>query len=464
MDGEMGQVISLEIQGVRMAITAGLKTAEVFVRMIKALFDLRVQHKGEHSMKDIFKLSEGRPPEYLDLPQEFVEKLKVFAKSNKLHYSILADLDAKDGKIQFCVPPMESGAFQAFVRQHAKEAADECKTQIDKYDKQIGELNEKLLHCESDEEKEKLNNEIALLEQARDEASKSLDKYEKIAETGGVITMEDYLRTGRGGTFEEDPDKAISEINEGIEQGSKMSMKECLQPVRDESLMPESKIRFYLPDMGVEICREFHLDDDTKLVYSDYSLTTEKGEKVEMSDKNISAAKWNEEYVGKLLDAAGCVESTKARVFTSQEAMERFIKYAGQIKTIAEGNVEGFSNADVESEVKEVLSENLKGVTSAKMDKTGITFTIPDNALKQENGKLVYLDADKGDRYIFPEVVFKDHSVASRTMTFTIDPSEVVHIETSDNKHFSVSAKEASEAVSQAAEKLTESITKARTA
>ena len=51
-----------------------------------------------------------------------------------------------------------------------------------------------------------------------------------------------------------------------------------MQPIRDKNYIPKSKYMFYVPDTGAIITRDFEIDADIGVAYSNYAVKTQDGE------------------------------------------------------------------------------------------------------------------------------------------------------------------------------------------
>ena len=401
MSDEVAQVIQLEIQGITMVVKASLQVGSWLIRALNAM----IQHNNENvlnksggkSLKDMLQLSAPGMPQIIKIPEKYANEILQKAKANGLRFCSVADLDLTDGKMPVVITQQEAVVFSEIVSSYLMRDIHKQESNIKDYDKLIAEKSEEILHA-NQQDKEKLQVEIENLKQARDEANEFV-KDTKATKENPITSFQDYLMGAVGTEFEKDPDKAMSEYAQGVELVKKFDAKECLQPVRHEEMMPETRMKFYLPETGMEITRTFQMDEKTKIVYSTYSLKTEKGEIHEFSDRGITKENWNSEIIGQLMDKAGITEETKCCVFTSEEALNTYKEKHDQIKPLSETNIEhkqheqdvGFQKADVQNEVKNAAKENLKLRTSASAASNSVTYDFDKEKIIQENGKLKIL-------------------------------------------------------------------------
>jgi hypothetical protein len=295
-----------------------------------------------------------------------------------LRWSSIPDLDSTDGKTPICIPPQDAPLFSAIVQRFLQEDISESQKIMNGYNSEISELKEKLLHSSS-EEKKLIQTKIENIEQARDELMGILDGKKALLDDGRTLSFQDYLSHGVGTEFEKDPEKAIAELEKGVEIGPSFSARDCFRPIREKALMPDSAIRFYVPEMGVSVTRKFEVENG--LVHSDYSFTSDKGEQYDFSDRGITLAEWNKSVLPIMLDKAGILEDTKCRMFDTEESLNAYVKYHNNVKLKSEEYAvklgkDGklvFSSAEVEKEIRSACENRLKGMASAEVSTDGVT-------------------------------------------------------------------------------------------
>lgn len=476
MADEMAQICQLEIQGVTFVVKGTVAAAQAIMRMLKEIFnvsrdfkhwaeDKSLHRAGEkHTLSDILKLSEGGPPELLNVREEVLDELMGQAKSKGLHYALAVDFDTSDGFRQVMVPAQEFSALAAIYKAVCQKQLVEDRAVLDGHSKNVAETEEKLLgktenavgglNPELKAEIDKLHVQLENYKQARDEAAKWVSYGEEVINSENLsISLMDYLKMAKGTEFEVNPEKAMAEWNMGVEIGKEMTLKELLQPVRDKSCMPESKMSFYVPKLGALITRAFNVDNETGLVYSTYALKTDKGETVNFSDRNMTAQQWNDKVLPELLDKAGSLEGTLCRVFDTQEKALDFGRYHDKVTPQSEIDIVNkvkagepvFSSAENEQEIKRAVSEMEKIRSSAKNNSTNITITAEPHQLTRQQGKLV-LHLNETETLLFGSVQ-NEHMENGRCVFEIGEKDEVFHVKRSlqdptRNQVMSISAAE----------------------
>lgn len=441
---EIAQVCQIEIAGVQMVVKGGVEVAKWMLKAIRALIvcdpktipgalrERHVQRKeekaqkkeedeeekleaglataGAHSQEEIMKISaqQGGTMQIIDIPESRTAEILDILEANGVRYAGIVDFIPDDGKIPIMFAPQDAAIVTRVVNSFYKEklAADEdiCR----EYNTRIAETKEKLLHEADPEEKERLENVLANLQQAREEKVAMIDYEKKHIEEGGVYSFEEYLMQSKNTEFEKDPDKAVTEYEYGVDIGKSYAAKECMQPIRDPELIPETKLRFVLPETGVTITRSFEKDPETDLAYSTYNFKTESGEMYEFSDHNYSPKTWSEKILPDLLDKAGILEDTPCRVFNSEARLEAYQKYHNQVTPHSEENVkkalsegkEVFTSADAKKEIEHAVSESMKGRASASIVNDRVKISVDPEMLMRQHGKLS-LQMENGDAYLF---------------------------------------------------------------
>lgn len=419
---EIGQFVKLEIQGLEMVIKAPLQVAALIGRAIKALMEYsqgslerktqKMEYKerldvlktkerlanavrGECTVSDLIKISDGAMPMSIQPHDEYKALLLQNADRMGLHYAPTFDFDTTDKRTPFCIPPQEKAVWDTLISGFEKKMNEKYKKDVKDYDDQIAEKKEQIVNCRDETEKNNLNNQIEDLETARSEVIAAINDSET---KPYAVNFNDYLAAGAGTDFEKNPERAVEFALDGAQAGNKFPAGEVLNVKRDGINVPDSRLYFYLPDTGKIIKREFKQNENTKLWESYYSIKLDNGEKFELSDKNISYTEWNEKYKGQLLDKAGCLENTMCYVFDNEHDLTVHIeKTKSQAPTKVEETVKKkfesaepvFSTPQAEREVLNALDENKKARDFNEIYKSSAyTITCDMKELYQRNGKL----------------------------------------------------------------------------
>ena len=120
MADEIAQVCEMELNGVKMVFKASLEVAAFMARAIKAMFNLGVKAKGkiddsnlktpgEKDVRDIFKLSEGAPPQTLDIREVDFDEVVRLATEKGMHFAKCVDFTPNDGLVPLMITAQEAG-------------------------------------------------------------------------------------------------------------------------------------------------------------------------------------------------------------------------------------------------------------------------------------------------------------------------------------------------------------------
>lgn len=418
MADEIAQVCQMEIEGIKMVFKGTLETAQILMRMIRSIiefskkqFEKRNEKQlllpGEKDLKDIIKLSSG-PPQILKIPESLVQDILEEGSKKGLHFSYIIDFDPNDGMVPIVFTAEEASIWAAIINAKTSVKLEEDTEKIKDYDTKISEEKEKMHNAKTPEEREAIKTRLENLEQAREEAAKSLADTEELCKQENMgMSLTDYLKSAKGTEFEKNPEKAIAELEKGVEIGPQITAKECLQPIRDKSYMPNTALMFYLPDTGSIITREFFEDKETGLMYSNYSFKTQDGEIHRYTDHNLTSEKWNQEILPNLMDKANLIEGTDCRMFDKLDKLHAYLQYHNQVRPESEIRIEKaikegqpvFSSAETEQEVNHAISQKMKGLVSARVENERITISVDPNQLVRQGGKLS-LRLDGGNTFL----------------------------------------------------------------
>lgn len=408
---EINQVCMAEIQGITVAVKATVQVAQWIFRLLRWMCKKEVEDRlnmpGCHRFSDIIKLGDGQMPQVLDIPEKYGQQLVRYAQKQGLHLSLLPDLNSNDGKMQFAVPPQESPMFAAFVRSMANKDHQENEKLAHLYVSQEAELKEMLKHV-SGEEAKPIQNQLDMIVERNREFGVRASDVEKMIESGGVTDINGWLKTGKNSVFDTNLEEGMAMYEKGMDVSPKYSMQECMAPVRDPDNIPIKKFSFILPDQGVSVTREYKVDKETNLAYSDYTFTTSEGEKCTYSDKNIPKAQWNQDYLPKICEKIGCDSETQARVYRDEKQfnMAVKVKYGEKIipnvikKAREKGfDPENFKSAGVGKQIELDKVESLKEKASAEISSPKqVTYRVPVDSFYVENGLVSAFDRETGQQ------------------------------------------------------------------
>ena len=451
MADEIAQVIELEVRGIALMVKGTVEAAQLVLRMMRAIInyghekieqgkDKKLHKAEEKSVSEIMKLSEGGPAQALEIREAVAEEVFRIATEKGMHYARTTDFISNDGKLPIFIPAQEAAVWGTIIKAVTQKLLIEDEKIVAGYDRKIAEEKEKLLNA-SPEEREKIETLIENYTHARDEADKWVAYDEKVV-NGDDITMsfQEYLKQSKGTEFEKNPEKAMAELEKGVEIGQKFSAKECFQPIRDKGYMPKTNIMFYVPDIGSVVTRTFKIDQETGLVYSNYGLKTKSGEIFQFSDHNVTSAKWNEKFLPELLDKAELLEGTECRAFDSKEKLGAYLTYHNNVtpqsqieleKALKEGK-EVFSSAETKREIEHAVSEKMKGVASARLLNNRVELRVEPDAIFRQNGKLA-LGLSTGETLLIGSM--SNERVEAGKMVFEIEKdAPVLYVKNKDSK------------------------------
>ena len=174
-----------------------------------------------------------------------------------------------------------------------------------------------------------LEGELAELVEGKEQnQAKLLETKEKMSHDN-TITFEEYLRQSKGTNFEKNPEKALAMEPEcGIIR--EFTPEECMIPIRDESLVPDSKEIFYSQktrdDELFTIKRNFESDKKGR-IYSVYEVTdsADPSKVRTFSDKGLSRKAWLKK-LPELLKYSGMIAGQPTTALSTEERLKAYIK------------------------------------------------------------------------------------------------------------------------------------------
>lgn len=456
---EIMQAAQIEIEGVKFVFKGSMQVISWLAQAIKALLSMakdKIDHRaGERSLLAIYKLSDPEMPQSLQIDDKYKKEFFEYAKEKGLHYCKVVDFDLTDGKTPFMVPGKEVSAYATLLDAFLKRKISEEEAALKRVQSDIDELKEKLISADKKdvplletklENKTQAKNEIVALHES------DLRTYE---EKRYAIPMDEYLASAKGTEFERDPDKAIAEYNKGVPMLRDESAIECMQPIRSSFLLPDSGTQYYVAENGVTIERTFHEEDG--VVYSDYSLKTEHGEIHEFSDKGITKEKWNSEVLPKMFNIAGIVEGIKCKIFETIEQVKAYFTHHDKTTPLSETKQAVFTNAEVITEAELAVEDALRGMASAKVSENIIQFSVPQEKIFSQDGKLIYApEGLEGALYMFGKI--QPGEVKDGMISFSTTKNEPVVVKEKNTPEKNVSAEAVKNLITDSRTKVAESI------
>jgi len=410
MSDEIAQLVQVEMEGFKFVVKGGVEVAQFVLRALRSLINYGKDKKEDISDKllnkpgekknlaEILSISKsaGGVPQPLNVRSVDLEEVIRIGTEKGLHFCRVVDFISNDGLTPLMVPCQEVAAWGQIYKAVAEKRLSVDKAIVNSYDQAMDEVREQI-HSSSGNTKE-LEVQFENLMQAREEADKWVkygEDIQKLSDDKVCYDFNEYLAQSKGTDFEKNPELAMAEYEKGVELGAKFFCKDCFQPVRDKSLMPDSSFMFYIPDSGVMVTREFKLDDKTGIVYSDYSFKSPNGEMFSYSDHNLTKKDWNDSVLPEFMTNAGILEGTMSRSFDNKEKLDLYLQYHNKVANPAKERIEKklmegsdvFSNAEAKADVLEAVSELDKGIASASTKQSIEVVCSPDKFLMRD-GKL----------------------------------------------------------------------------
>lgn len=345
MADEIAQVVEMEYKGVYYLLKGSKAMIALMARAVKALTEWHhekyLKKEGNCTWEKMQEISNGTPP-ILEFPKEmFEEKIirtnpdgsvvyksdfDLYCEKYNLRYCIMPDLNPNDDYIPVAVPAQDMGIHKEQIKavMSRRIAAEEDTDKA--LDARIVLAKEKILNATSDEEKEEAEKELAMLLDAKEQNKNLLSESKEKMDKDNVLDFAEYLKQGEGSLFETDPEAALKQENVcGIVR--EYTPYDCMWPVRDESLVPESGEVFYSQrssDDKIHMIRRKFNRDEQGMIYSEYMIRMPGTSEVKVfSDYGLSREDWQKQ-IPAMLEAGGLMNEQPTAVVKSEE---RFLKY-----------------------------------------------------------------------------------------------------------------------------------------
>ena len=342
MADEIAQVVEREYKGVYYAFKGTKATIAAIVSAIKALADWQhtkyLNKSGNCDWAKMQEISKGTPP-ILEFPKEMFEEREVgkakdgtpimksdfdlYCEKYDLRYCIMPDLNPNDDYIPVAVPAQDMGIHQEQIKAVMNRRIQREEEKDKEYDVRIAELKERIKNADGD--KKAAEEELRSLELGKSQNQELLHESKEKLEKDNVLDFAEYLRQGKGTLMETDPQMALTQEDIcGIVK--EYTPYECMFPIRDESLVPDSREVFYsqrTSDDQIHVIKRRFLEDEHGNIYSEYSVRIPGESTIKrFDDRGKSKEEWEKE-IPKVLDAANFLDAPTA--VTHSE--ERFLKY-----------------------------------------------------------------------------------------------------------------------------------------
>lgn len=342
MADEISQVVELECKGAYYLVKGTKEmigmVAKFLLKMYNWGHEKYMKMPGNISWEKLQNVSEGTPP-LLEFPKEmfeptvfdgneFISPFEYYCKEHGLRYCMMPDLNPNDDYIPVAVCAQDMGIHQEQIKSFMNARIEREDAQEKDYDAKIEELKEKIASAETGEEKAEAEKELAALEEARGQNHELLEESQQKLNNNNVIEFAEYLKQGKGTVMDSDMDKAFEQM-QTCSLVKEFMPYECMYPIRDEGLVPESGEIYYSQvasdDTVYSIKRDFAVDENG-LVYSTYHVTSgDNAEKeIVFTDKGFTEETWKEQLPS-LLKESGMVADAPTAAIHGRERMVAYL-------------------------------------------------------------------------------------------------------------------------------------------
>lgn len=418
MADEIAQVVEMEYKGVYYLFKGTKAMLSFFASCGRAFVDWnneRIMNKpGNRSWKDLQAISEGTPP-ILEFPKEMFEEKIVgtnkdgspimksdfdrYCEMHDLRYCIMPDLNPDDDYIPVAVLSQDMGIHQEQIKAVMNRRIKDEEAKDEDYSKRIEELKERIKTAGDD--KEAAEAELKALELGQSQNKELLEESKEKLERDNKLDFAEYLMQGKGTLLETDPTLALTQENVcGIVR--EYTPYDCMYPIRDEALVPDSKEIFYsqrTSDDKIHVIKRRFLNDEQGNIYSEYSVRIPGGTTImRFDDKGKSKEEWEKE-IPKVLEAGGFLKEQPTAVTHSEE---RFLKY----QEFVEKNFKSASKEEGEKreheysseEAKELVESHNREVTQKKNFEESFytTVAVPSSKVMADGEQVVCMELAEG--------------------------------------------------------------------
>lgn len=368
MADEISQVVEMEYRGTYYLIRGTKEMIRLIWNGIRFLHNAVHEHNlkkpGESTWQKLQEASEGNAvvlefpkamfektivdPKTKDLPEEkqvMISPFELYTRENKLRYCVMPDLNPNDDWVPVGIVSQDISIHSNHMEPFVKALEEEKRTKAGKYSELIRKAEQETRDAKTPEEKEKAKAHLDILKEAKEENEASLKTLEAKKARGNVLPFEEYLMQGKGTKVTENPILAAKEA-ETCGVVHEFKPEESMIPIRDESLVPDSKEIYYsqhTKDNEFYTVKRTFEKDHEGVVFSEYQVTGPKGETLQVfSDRGFSREEWKKR-VPEILRAAGMLGGQPTAAFTGREQLKMYMKMID----------ENFSRADEKSAEKE---------------------------------------------------------------------------------------------------------------
>ncbi len=417
MADEISQVVEMEYKGAYYLFKGTRAMIAMMARFVKALTEFThnkyLNMQGNCTWKKMQEISNGTPP-ILEFPKEMFEKklvsegadgkkvyksdFEIYCEKYKLRYCMLPDLNQNDDYIPVAVPAQDMGIHQEQIKAvMGRRIKLEEEKNVD-YDTKITNAKERLAQASTPEEKEQAEKDLAMLLEAKKQNEDKLTESKEKMERDNVLDFAEYLKQGEGSLAEFDPELALKQENAcGIVR--EYTPYDCMWPIRDESLVPESKEIYYsqkTSDAKIHVIRREFLSDEHGQIYSQYYIKQASGEKV-FSDYGLSSENWKKQ-MPLMLKEAGLVNEEPTAVVQSKERFLKYQEFVEENFKKAQAAENGEEKTYSSEEAKQFVTEH-NAETKQRTDYEDSLYTtvaVPVTSIMQDGDEVMCLELSEG--------------------------------------------------------------------
>lgn len=240
----------------------------------------------------------------------------------------MPDLNPNDDYIPVAVCAQDMAVHQEQIKSFMNARIEREDAKEKDYDAKIEEVKARIETAETDEERVEAEKELAVLEEAKGQNHELLEESKQKLENNNIIEFTEYLKQGKGTVLERDMDEAFEQM-QTCSLVKEFMPYECMYPIRDEGLVPESGEIYYsqvAADETVYSIKRNFATDENGLVYSTYHVTSgENGEKeIVFSDKGFTEEAWKEQLPS-LLKESGMVPNVPTAAIHGWDRMMAYV-------------------------------------------------------------------------------------------------------------------------------------------
>ena len=417
MADEIAQVVDLEYKGIYYLLKGTKAMIAAMVSGVKSLHEWNHQKwlnkPGSCSWQKIQEASEGMAP-ILEFPKEmfeptinitndpdvkgegFISPFEYYCQKNNLRYCIMPDLNPNDDYVPVAVLAQDFGIHDEQIKSYMRKRVASEEAQDKSYDEKIADAKERLANAETQEEKDEIQKEIEALEQGKSQNSELLAESKEKMDRNNVLDFAEYLKQAEGTEFLDNPELAMLQAQTcGVVR--EFMPEDCMYPIRDSGLVPESKELYYSQKTGddtlITVKRSFEVDDKG-MVFSVYEVSDPvTGAKFEpVSDRGLTMEAWNEK-LPEILKNAGMMKDQPMTVMRSEENLHDYILGFDTNFTSAQ---EGGHEISGEAQIMIDQARNDAAQREAYARSFYSTVTVPSESIMPSENRILSLELDDG--------------------------------------------------------------------